>query len=472
MTTTTPFSGPLPHSAIRTLARAISLALLLIFGAGVSIAVSVVTSGAAIADDDDGGDDGGGGSGGGGGGSVTNGGSKDGVKNRPSFRKSIKLKKRVKKPVRAKKKAHGAARPRRAARPTIVALDLGDQALGTLRNAGYAILRDETLIAAGIRVQQLRLPRNRTVAAARAEILALGGAAADPNAFYRPQQNADCADEAACGARELIAWPPQLGGTCSADVRIGVVDTRINLAHPALSGQRIETLDLGPPGRGRSSSNHGTAVVAILAGKAGGISPGLLPGAQIVHADPYYLARSGGDVAEVIDIVRSIGCTDAAPCRCHQSEPSGPAHTVVEEVLRRANVAGIVAVAAVGNAGPRAAPQFPAAYEMTVSVTALSSELAVYRRAGQGAHVDFSAPGVAVEVAEGAKGTVRKSGTSFAVPYITASLAVIRGGRPSLAVDESIAQLARTARDLGEPGKDPVYGWGLPQLSGVCGGQG
>lgn len=91
---------------------------------------------------------------------------------------------------------------------------------------------------------------------------------------------------------------------------------------------------------------------------------------------------------------------------------------MVEEVLRRANVAGIVAVAAVGNAGPRAAPQFPAAYEMTVSVTALSSELAVYRRAGQGAHVDFSAPGVAVEVAEGAKGTVRKSGTSFAVPYI------------------------------------------------------
>jgi subtilisin family serine protease len=330
------------------------------------------------------------------------------------------------------------------------------------------VLRDETLTSAGVRVQKLRLPRNRSVRQAQAEILALGGAAADRNAFYRPQQDTDCTNGDRCGTRQLIDWPATLRGSCLADVRIGVVDTRINLAHPALAGQNIETLDLKPPGYRQSGSDHGTAVISILVGNPQGPAPGLLPQASVVHADPYFRSSKGGDLAEIVDVVRAVDAVLERKVSVINMSMSGPANTVVEKVLERASASGIAIVAAVGNAGPRARPLYPAAYDVTVSVTAIGEGLSIYRRAGQGQHVDFAAPGVALDVAGGRRGTVRKTGTSFAAPFVTASLAAMKAGDATRSVQELVNELAQSARDLGKPGKDPVFGWGLVQAQGVC----
>jgi hypothetical protein len=35
--------------------------------------------------------------------------------------------------------------------------------------------------------------------------------------------------------------------------------------------------------------------------------------------------------------------------------------------------------------------------------------------------------------------------------------------------DEIEKLLAESAEDLGEPGRDPVFGWGLLNASGLCG---
>ena len=52
-------------------------------------------------------------------------------------------------------------------------------------------------------------------------------------------------------------------------------------------------------------------------------------------------------------------------------------------------------------------------------------------------------------------------GASMSAPHVTAVAALVRALRPDLSADEVVALLASTATDLGAPGRDPVYGYGL-----------
>jgi len=52
-------------------------------------------------------------------------------------------------------------------------------------------------------------------------------------------------------------------------------------------------------------------------------------------------------------------------------------------------------------------------------------------------------------------------GASMSAPHVAAVAALVRALRPDLSADEVVALLASTAADLGEPGRDPVYGYGL-----------
>ena len=125
-------------------------------------------------------------------------------------------------------------------------------------------------------------------------------------------------------------------------------------------------------------------------------------------------------------------------------------------------------VAAAGNNGPGAEPSFPAAYAGVVAVTAVDQDLKIYARATRGAYIDLAAPGVGIRTAS-ASGTIAvKSGTSYAVPFIAAAAALVRSGDPALDVSSMRARLESSTRDLGEPGRDTTYGFGLIQMSKLC----
>jgi subtilisin family serine protease len=142
---------------------------------------------------------------------------------------------------------------------------------------------------------------------------------------------------------------------------------------------------------------------------------------------------------------------------------AGPANRVVAAAVDTLADANVLLIAAVGNDGPFAEPRFPAAYNRVVGVTAVDRSGRLYSRAGRGSHVDYAGPGVAVHVAEAGSGAgfTEVSGTSYATPLITGLLLAYRGER-----DESLVTLSdRVAADLidlGQPGRDPLYGDGLP----------
>lgn len=73
------------------------------------------------------------------------------------------------------------------------------------------------------------------------------------------------------------------------------------------------------------------------------------------------------------------------------------------------------------------------------------------------------APGEMILVDDGMGGTVRRSGTSFSAPLVSGAVALLHDRWPWLAShpDASVEIILRSARDLGAPGVDEVYGAGM-----------
>jgi subtilisin family serine protease len=128
----------------------------------------------------------------------------------------------------------------------------------------------------------------------------------------------------------------------------------------------------------------------------------------------------------------------------------------------------MVIVAAAGNGGPKAAPAYPAAYADVIAVTAVDRSKRAYRRAGRGEHIDLAAPGVQVWTAASISGGRPKTGTSFAAPFVTAAVSLLKAANDNASSADILAALGRSAEDLGEPGKDPVFGWGLINARAAC----
>ncbi|MGB5725562.1 MAG: S8 family peptidase [Parasphingorhabdus sp.] len=73
------------------------------------------------------------------------------------------------------------------------------------------------------------------------------------------------------------------------------------------------------------------------------------------------------------------------------------------------------------------------------------------------------APGELILMSDGAGGVVRRSGTSFAAPLVSGAITLLHDRWPWLANEPAatVSIILSTARDLGEPGTDNVYGRGL-----------
>jgi subtilisin family serine protease len=147
---------------------------------------------------------------------------------------------------------------------------------------------------------------------------------------------------------------------------------------------------------------------------------------------------------------------------------SGPPNEVLRRAIASAQAKGMVIVAAAGNNGAGAEPSYPAAYPGVIAVTAVDKKLDIYRRATQGDYIDLAAPGVDLWVAAPGGGGTTKSGTSYAVPFISAAAAVLRASDTVLDLKGLQAALEHRTLDLGKPGRDQTYGHGLLQASNLC----
>ncbi|MDQ6434786.1 S8 family serine peptidase [Mesorhizobium sp. LHD-90] len=434
---------------------------------------AIAGAGMAFADDDDGDDGGGGG---------RRGARGDDDDRRPAVRLRAPRwlsPRRWFEPRRAapRRAVQRGATPRRAPIPLqtraeeIVAVGLTPAELERLTAAGFVVAERRQVALLGGDVFRLRAPTGQPLETALAEVRAASPqAAADFNHFYRPEQDNGCAG-GHCASHLLVAWPAVSGApACLGSVKVGLIDTAINPEHDAFAGGQVEVARIADAAPlPESARQHGTAVAALLVGAQNSRTPGLLPGARLVAVDAFHRGSGSDDRADVFTLVRAVDLLAGRGIDVVNLSLSGPDNALLARTVAAASDKGSVLVAAAGNNGPRAAPAYPAAYEAVIAVTAVDKAKRVYRRANQGDYVDLAAPGVEVWAAASVRGVRPKTGTSFAAPFVTAAAALIKAGDPEATPQVIAERLTRAAEDLGEPGRDPVFGWGLLDASGACG---
>ncbi|AFL53669.1 hypothetical protein ABIE78_006710 [Sinorhizobium fredii] len=354
----------------------------------------------------------------------------------------------------------------------IVGLGFSPAQLEQLTEAGFQVLEQGTMATFNAEAAKLRIPSGLTLDAARERARGLAPeAVVDFNHYYRPEQRAEAGCAAGdCMARTVIGWPTAQDwpGACTGGATIGLIDTAINPEHAAFEGSNIEIIRLADAELPESGKQHGTAVAALLVGSAMSRTPGLIPGGKLIAVDAFHRAGRQDDRSGAFDLVRALDLLAGRQVQVINLSLSGPPNLLLEQAVKKLGARGHIMVAAAGNGGPRAEPAYPAAYEEVIAVTATDKRKRPYRRAGRGEHIDFAAPGVAVWTAASIRGARPKTGTSFAAPFVTAAVALMKASEPGLAPEMIRDRLTGNVEDLGDPGKDPVFGWGLLDARGIC----
>jgi hypothetical protein len=265
-----------------------------------------------------------------------------------------------------------------------------------------------------------------------------------------------------CGERceyfALTAWQPALM-SCAIAPRIGVIDTRVDTSHPSLVGADLKTTTVRRQDRPPSDAAHGTGVVSLLVGQPGTPVVGVVPRAPVLAVDAFHRAGNG-DAADVFDLVAALDWLVEQRASVINLSFSGPANPVMAEAVARLTAGGVSVVAAAGRPDGSGSG-YPARYDGVLAVSAVDVRMRPSRLSSRGAHIDFAAPGVGLIVASSRGGQRSVDGTSFAAPFVAAALAMSLGGSESPA--DAAARLRTRAKDLGAPGRDSIFGWGLVQ---------
>ncbi len=369
-------------------------------------------------------------------------------------------------------------------RNEVLALSPSDQALERARAAGFLVAREQTDDSAGLRLVVLTAPSGMSTERALETLRAV-----DPEGLYdynhlylssgawfdegetaapaTPAASSPAATSAkavpAATAPSRAAAPDTLAAPATSTVpaainalststmptthlRVGLLDTGIDASHPIFKNSVIHAWGCANK---PIPATHGTAVASLL----------LVHGsAELYAADVYCGSPLGGAVDA---IVAALVWMTREQVPVVNVSLVGPKNLLLERAVAALVTRGYLIVAAVGNDGPSAPPLYPAAYANVVGVTGVDSKRRVLIEALRGPQVMFAAPGADIEAANVEHGYADVRGTSFAAPTVAGMLAELLSAPDEAAAELAVESLARRAIDLGAPGRDLTYGFGL-----------
>jgi len=333
-----------------------------------------------------------------------------------------------------------------------------------IRQAGFGVLEHIRLGRLNMSLVRVSTPSGMSVADAIKELsILLPGVTIDANQQY--EASAGGSAIAGSNAREMAGWDT-LSPTCGTGLVLGQIDSGVDMTHPALVGQHIEHQAFTKPGREPGPPDHGTAVAAMLVGKADW--GGLLPGAKLYAANMFEINEDGKKVGSSIGLLKAVDWLATQHVDAVNLSIAGSDNKVVRQAFEFAQKAGLMMIASVGNWGSADKPAYPAAYDFVIAVTATKGSELIYSHANQGRYVDFAAPGVAIYTAQAGGGGKAQSGTSFATPYITAMAAILNNAGKTPTPEDLRKALSTATRDLGKPGKDDIFGYGYVNARPSC----
>jgi subtilisin family serine protease len=238
------------------------------------------------------------------------------------------------------------------------------------------------------------------------------------------------------------------------DVLVAVIDSKIDTQHPDLIGVVADEYDvIGIPAAAHS---HGTAMAGAIAARSRLV--GVAPKVKLLAVRAF---SGSGESAEstTFNILKSVDWAASKNARIINMSFAGPADDLLREMLARASARGIVLIAAVGNAGPRSPPLYPAADAGVIGVTATDAEDRLMPMANQGPQVAVAAPGVEILAAAPDGKYQVTSGTSVAAAHASGVAALLLASKPKLTPAQVRTSLIRSANRI--PGKRTEVGAGV-----------
>ncbi|WP_285750167.1 type VII secretion-associated serine protease mycosin [Lentzea sp. NBRC 105346] len=247
-------------------------------------------------------------------------------------------------------------------------------------------------------------------------------------------------------------------------VVVAVIDSGVDAQHPDLAGQVL-------PGTGFGSSKgtdgttdtdgHGTGMAALIAGKGGqGGVRGIAPRAKILPVASAEKEQFALDV--VADSIR--WATDHGARVINMS--LGFTSSLTPSLVRAVNYAiekDVVLVAATGNEG--GAVSAPANIGGVIAVAGTNRMSEPWKSSNTGEDTVLAAPAEGVVTASPTSvystGYAEMDGTSAASAIVSGVAALVRGRYPTMSAPDVVNRLIRTAKDMGEPGRDKATGFGM-----------
>jgi len=296
-------------------------------------------------------------------------------------------------------------------------------------------------------------------------------------------------------------------GITGAGVLVATIDTGVDGNHPALAERWAGVADPNYEGHPEwawfdpyagqndfpyDNFGHGTHTMGTVCGGTPGDQIGVAPGAYWISAGA--IDRGGGIPQTVADAIESFEwmidpdgnpstnwdvpdvCSNSWRLTTGHGYP--PCDDLFWSYLDACEAAGTVIIFSAGNEGSqglgrpsdRATDDYRTfavaavdANDPSWPIAHFSSRGPTYCTPDGSAAIkpDIAAPGVDVRSSMPGGGYGLMSGTSMASPHINGVVALMREAAPDISVEEIKEIIYQTAYDLGDPGEDNSYGWGM-----------
>lgn len=267
------------------------------------------------------------------------------------------------------------------------------------------------------------------------------------------------------------AWDISTG---DASIKIVILDTGVQQDHPdinQLSGMDFtgDDYDGGP---GNECDNHGTTVAGCVTARINNTlgTVGIAPDCKIISAriGVATVPCNGTWSGNYSWTVDALAWAEVQGARVSNNSNSyGSTSSAVAAKYASTYANGMVHFASAGNDGVPTSG-FPASLSTVNSVSAIDPDGELAGFSSYGPDLSVTAPGVLIYTTDrtgsdgyyiGDYGYVQ--GTSFSAPYAAGVAALIISVEPTLTAVDVEDKLRCTAEDIGDPGWDELFGYGL-----------
>lgn len=281
-----------------------------------------------------------------------------------------------------------------------------------------------------------------------------------------------------------LAWD----STTGTGVSIAIIDSGVEANHPGLNLVHVHDC-MGT--HGSDENGHGTEVAGFAAAVANGI--GMSGAAHGVDLRSYRVTKGGGHSNEDLECGIGAAVADGVDVvNLSRGTRDGTVHSGVRDAIVVGVANGVMFVASAGNEGSSTVA-FPANMSRVIGVVGLDQNLEVHPTGPKGSEVEFSAPGWSdIMLTTCLKATGNDdyclasgkrpgsdtghpdcppncpdlgdvSASSYAAPLVSAAAALLKAHNPGWTPDDIRNRLRATAQDLGTPGRNDEYGYGMVQ---------